>query len=155
MSWERIRTPELEAAILERVANGESLRAVCAGDGMPGESQVRYWASSDPAGFGARLRQARETSASYWDEQAERVLIEAEGTRDEITRAKELSQLFRWRASKYAPQAYGDRLEMNVNGTIAIAEQLAEVRQRRAMIEGTAEPIPLALAPPVQPEEVR
>ena len=135
MSRASVYTPELGDAILQRVAGGESLRSICVAFDMPPESTVRTWAASN-ADFGERLRQAREASASHWDEQAERVLVEAEGTREELARAKELAQHYRWRASKYAPRDYGDRVDLNVTGTIAIAAQLAEVRARRVLIDG-------------------
>ena len=45
----------------------------------------------------ARAKLALETSAQTYDEKAEEVLIAAEGTTVEIQRARELSQLYKWR----------------------------------------------------------
>ncbi|MGI4798438.1 MAG: hypothetical protein ACRYF2_04080 [Janthinobacterium lividum] len=137
---------ETAEAILQRIAGGESLRSICAAPDMPAESTVRTWGASQ-IGFGEQLRQAREASASHWDEQAERVLVEAVGTREELARAKELAQHYRWRASKYAPRDYGERVDLNVTGAIAIGAQLAEVRARRALIDGEAEPVHALPAP--------
>jgi hypothetical protein len=44
-------------------------------------------------------------------DRAEQVLIESEGTMAEVTRARELAQFYKWRASKKAPKYYGDKLE--------------------------------------------
>ena len=145
MSLPSIYTPELGDAILLRVAGGESLRSICSTPGMPHEATVRTWGVRDPA-FGERLRQSREASAAHWDEMAERVLIEADATKEEIARARELAQHYRWRASKYAPRDYGDRMDLTVTGTIGIAAQLAEVRARRAALDVTPDLIALPLS---------
>lgn len=144
-------TVETADAILQRVTGGESLRSICVASDMPAESTVRTWGASN-LGFGERLRQAREASASHWDEQAERVLVEAPSTREELARAKELAQHYRWRALKYAPRDYGERVDLNVTGAIAIGAQLAEVRARRALIDGEAEPVHALPSPPASEE---
>ena len=68
----------------------------------------------------ARVRLALELSAQTYDEKAEEVLIDAISDRTEIQRARELSQLYRWRAAKRNPKKYGERqeVEMKVSGEI-------------------------------------
>ena len=57
---ENLYTPALADAICKRIAEGESLRAICRDPDMPSEGTVRDWAREDRDGFGARYRLARE-----------------------------------------------------------------------------------------------
>jgi len=50
----------LGEAICARVAAGESLRRVCAGEGMPNATSVYSWSRAHPV-FGAALREAQRT----------------------------------------------------------------------------------------------
>jgi len=50
---------ELADAICERLAGGETLRAICRDDGMPDHRSVRRWALEDTQGFGAMYERAR------------------------------------------------------------------------------------------------
>src|SRR5262245_55391125 len=53
-------TPGLAAEICRRLAEGETLRAICRDIGMPAESTVRAWAVDDRDGFSAQYTRARE-----------------------------------------------------------------------------------------------
>src|SRR5260370_10054814 len=55
-----VYTPELAAAVCEKLKRGGTLRAVCREAGMPPESTVREGAADDPAGFAAQYAPARE-----------------------------------------------------------------------------------------------
>ena len=44
---ERLYAPEIADAILERLASGESLRAICRDKGMPNDRTVRGWVLDD------------------------------------------------------------------------------------------------------------
>jgi len=46
--------------ICERLAQGESLNAICKDEGMPAESTVRTWVLTDSEGFAANYARARE-----------------------------------------------------------------------------------------------
>lgn len=98
-------------AICERLANGESLKAICAEDGMPGRETVRQWQAANEA-FGAKCARAREAQAdSEHDKMAEiedRVLS---GDLDPVA-ARVVLASKQWRASKLAPKKYGDKLEL-------------------------------------------
>jgi hypothetical protein len=54
-------SPELETAILERVAAGESVLAVCRGDGMPHPTTVYAWGRERPE-FAVALAEAQRTA---------------------------------------------------------------------------------------------
>jgi hypothetical protein len=52
------RTPELERVVLDRLADGRSLRSICAEPGMPTAAAVVFWAARDED-FRARYLEAR------------------------------------------------------------------------------------------------
>ena len=59
MTWHLDDRPRIQREILAQEEAGETVRAICAGDGMPCPRSVTNWARWDPA-FGAALRAARE-----------------------------------------------------------------------------------------------
>jgi hypothetical protein len=77
-------TAEIAERILERLASGCSLNAVCRDDGMPPPSTVLDWVRQDRDGFAARYHDAREIGnpmlrsyvTVYTDAIAERMLCE-------------------------------------------------------------------------------
>ena len=64
----------------------------------------------------ARVREALEYSAQTFDDKAEEVLILAEGTKEELMRARELAQHYRWKAAKRNPRRYGDKVDVTTDG---------------------------------------
>jgi hypothetical protein len=64
----------------------------------------------------ARAKAAISTSASMYADKAEEVLIAAESDKNEIQRARELAQHYRWKASKRNPKAYGDKIDLTSAG---------------------------------------
>jgi Bacteriophage Sf6, terminase small subunit-like len=55
-----IFSPELADRLCERLADGETLRAICRDEGMPDERTVRRWALDDLEGFSTQYARARE-----------------------------------------------------------------------------------------------
>jgi hypothetical protein len=53
-------TPELAHRICERLADGETLRAICRDEGRPDERTVREWAVDDVEGFSPQYARARQ-----------------------------------------------------------------------------------------------
>ncbi len=64
----------------------------------------------------ARVLAAMRQSAKSYADKAEQVLKDAEATREEIMRARELAQHYRWAASKRNPKEYGDKLDLTSDG---------------------------------------
>lgn len=60
----------------------------------------------------ARAKNALEISAQTFEDEAERVLLNAERDSVEIQRAKELSQLYKWKAAKRNPKRYSDKVDI-------------------------------------------
>ncbi len=128
-------TPEIEAEIFERLAAGESLRAICQAEHLPSDFAVRNWVIQDkPPGISSRYAHARSMGL---DSQAEEIIEIAdtcrigekrkiiEGTRDKegnigpdqvevttgdmIERARLQVDARKWLLSKMRPDKYGDR----------------------------------------------
>lgn len=64
----------------------------------------------------ARVREALLISADSYADKAEEVLLHAESDKNEIARAKELAQHYRWKSSKRNPQGYGDKIDVTSAG---------------------------------------
>lgn len=117
-------TEAIGAAICERLAAGESLRAICRSEGMPPESTVRLWAVSDVQGFAAQYTRARE--AGYLRMADEITEIADDGTgdtwtddegnvrtnNDVVARSRLRVDTRKWLLSKMLPKVYGDKMEL-------------------------------------------
>lgn len=64
----------------------------------------------------ARANTALQTSSQTFEDEAERVLLEAERDSIEIQRAKELSQYYRWKAATRNPKKYSSKFDVTTDG---------------------------------------
>lgn len=124
-------TQEVADAICERLANGETLRAICRDEAMPPEATVRRWALDDVQGFAAQYARARDLGL---DAMAEGLLeiadeadtvqkVGADGETMEVAfdsvavqRNKLRVDARKWLLSKMAPKKYGDKLQHTGDG---------------------------------------
>jgi len=95
----------IKEIVIARLADGESLRAICRDDGLPNRSTIMRWLDDDPE-FAAKYARAREIG---FDERAEKVAEEIDAEED-VNRAKLKFEYARWYLSKLAPKRYGERL---------------------------------------------
>lgn len=123
-------TAELAETICDRLASGESLRAICRDDGMPSEALVRRWALDDHEGFFAQYTRAREIQAHVLAEEVRiisdtpmigrKVKMSADGvevTEGDMTEHRRLQMDARkWYLSKVLPKVYGDKLTTELSG---------------------------------------
>lgn len=119
MTWHLDDRPHIQREILARVEAGETVRAICAGAGMPCPQSVTNWARWDPDGFGAALRAARgralERRKDGYDEavaQAVLARLRAGARLDDIWREPGMPgqhQWYRWVRSQahIAEEYYG------------------------------------------------
>lgn len=148
-------TPELAANICNRLADGESLRAVCAADGMPDKSTVFRWLAARED-FRDQYARAREAQADHLADEI--IEISDDGTNDWMERRSEAEKgagvqtgwvlngehvqrsrlrvdARKWFASKVAPKKYGDRIETEHSGGIK-----HEIAWAATPSEGTSDP---------------
>lgn len=123
---------DMAATILERLADGESLRTICTAEDMPHRSTVFRWLSQHPE-FRDQYAHAREEQAdALFDELLE---IADDGSNDWMERKNKDDQSLgwvengealrrsalriearKWMASKLLPKKYGDRTQMELSG---------------------------------------
>lgn len=115
-------TPEIAKVICARLADGQSLRAICADADMPHRSTVHDWVVANKE-FADQYARAREVQADTLFDQCLEIADESKGdmTVDEdgkevvnqeaIQRARLRVDTRKWMAGKLRPKAYGDRIE--------------------------------------------
>ena len=125
-------SPEIAAEICERLANGESLRAICKSEHLPTEAAVRQWALDDHKGFASHYARAREIGyermaeeiLSISDEGINDTYLDDEGVErtnhDVIARSKLRVDSRKWLLSKMLPKKYGDKLQTEVSGGMTV-----------------------------------
>lgn len=119
-------TQETADAICERIADGESLRAICRDDSMPSRMSVFRWLN-DPEreSFRNQYARAREEQAEFYAESiveiSDETSVEATYKGDEVVLDLSSAAIARnrlrvdarkWYASKLAPKKFGDKLEL-------------------------------------------
>lgn len=136
-------TQQLAHSICERIADGESLRSICRDDTMPAKSTVMAWLADDAhQEFRTKYALAREIQADgFVDEMVE---IADDGTNDwmekrsaegdvtgyqengEALRRSQLRILTRqWIAEKLKPKKYGAKVDLNLDGKVALVPQIS------------------------------
>lgn len=121
--------------ICERIANGESLRSICARDGMPNKANVLRWlAGADAQPLRDQYARAREAQAdAIFDEiidiaddaSADYVESEDGGLRlnaEHVQRSRLRIDARKWMAGKLRPKVYGDKLE--IDGRVGLTVML-------------------------------
>ena len=118
-------TEALAAKICQRLAEGESLRAICADKAMPGISTVMGWLfDGNHDGFSEQYARAREAQAEIRADEIVDIADDASGdfTADKdgkLVANSEHNQRSRppvdarkWIAAKLLPKRYGDKLDL-------------------------------------------
>lgn len=104
-------TEELAETICHRLANGESLRAICEDENMPDRATVINWTLDLPE-FSAKYASAR---ARQQDVLAEETIHIADSEPDPA-RARVRVAARHWLAERMAPKKYGNKLELGGTG---------------------------------------
>ena len=123
-------TQDIADRICERLADGETLRAICRDPDMPNERTVRRWALDDVEGFSPHYARAREIGyATLFDEMLEIADTPQQGvttkesykgtetrTGDMIEHRRLRVDTRKWMLAKALPKVYGDKLAAEVTG---------------------------------------
>lgn len=132
-----IYSEELVDAICELVADGASLRAIGATEGMPATNTlVRWLADGEHPYFKLHYARAKEALADKFSEEILQIsddgsndtYIDENGNRktdqDVIARSRLRVDSRKWLASKLAPKKYGDKLDLSSSdGTMTPASK--------------------------------
>lgn len=102
-------TPERAAEILERIANGESLNAMCKDDHLPAKSTVLGWVVDDREGFADQYARARAIQAEGLTDE----LFDIADHGKDVNRDKLRVDARKWYISKVLPK-FRDRLSVSL-----------------------------------------
>jgi hypothetical protein len=146
------RSPELEAEILKRLSEGESLRAICRDAHIPARDHVANWCVVDPEGFGAQYSKARELGAHQMADEvleiadnSKRDLIEKTdengntvyvADREVLERSRIKIDARKWYLDKLFPKQFGDRVTHDGAVNMSLDKMFQE-------IDGTGDRIPI------------
>lgn len=110
-------TPDMIARVLERVAKGDSLRRICREDETLCEPlAIMNWITV--SGMGRQYAQARDTGI---DARFDDLVELAETANADNAQAVRLRvDVEKWALSKLKPGKYGDRLDLNVSGSVEL-----------------------------------
>lgn len=123
----RVYSEALAAALLDRLADGETLRGICRDATMPARSTVQGW-MVNVGGFSARYAQARARGVEVLadeildlsDDSSRDVHIGEDGQKivdhEAIARSRLRVDSRKWLLSKLLPQTYGDRQQLEHSG---------------------------------------
>jgi hypothetical protein len=137
-------SPEIAAEICDRLAQGQSLRAVCEDLHMPSERAVRFWVLDDLNGFASQYARAR---AVGYERMAEEILAISDtpligtksvskATRLEITEGDMIEHrrlqvdTRKWMLAKMLPKIYGDKQQVEHSGQVDVVSVLNAARNR-------------------------
>ena len=111
---------ELAEDICERLANGESLRAICSEEGWPSTTTVKRWLRARED-FRAQYALAREEQAeALFDEIVD--IADKAGNSEGLTvdMARVRIDARKWVAGKLAPKKYGDKTTIEASATVKV-----------------------------------
>ncbi len=106
-------TEKIGTAICERMASGESLRAICRDKDMPAIGTVIKWAHQNEK-FAKQYACAREALVDVLA--AETVDIADGATPESVAVARLRFDARRWFAGKVSPKKYGDKITQELTG---------------------------------------
>lgn len=124
-------TQEVGDEICTLLVSGDSLRTICKGEGMPAISTVMTWLNDVPdfqaqytcargkqadAIFDEMLDIADESENDYIDLGDGRKVVDQEA----IQRARLRIDTRKWVLGKMKPKRYGDKIDVDVTGDIAV-----------------------------------
>lgn len=134
---------EIAEIILDRLKNGESLRKICASDGLPHRNSVFRWLDEDEI-FRAKYARAREIQAEHMAEEILEIadettadvieVIEGEGPRarkkriansENVQRSRLRIETRRWVMEKLFPKKFGAHSKVEHTGHLTL-EKLVE-----------------------------
>ncbi len=105
-----IYTPELGDRICERLADGETLIAICRDDDMPDERTCRMWALNPQHDFSPKYSEARIIGYHRMADQLADVASQQRYEKGMVARDRLHVDTMKWLVSKALPKIYGDKV---------------------------------------------
>lgn len=133
--------PTVVEAICERLANGESLAAICRDKNMPTTRCFLQWADEHGA-VAAEYSRALVARAEWFNAEHDRIRKTAVDRESAAAARVQLAGL-EWQMGRMAPKRYGERVDLNVEHSFDLANEINLRRQQ--VIEANER---LGIAPP-------
>lgn len=125
-------TPEKGALIVDLMAEGQSLKEICADESMPKVSTVGHWRAKHPE-FAALYAHARQLAGDAEADNAKRfaetthvLLPNGMYAPIDTNRAKLMADTAKWRSSRLNQKDWGDKTQIEHSGSIAFTEMTDE-----------------------------
>ncbi len=135
-------TKALAGIVCERLAGGESLRAVCRDETMPDKATVLRWlGDDDKAEFRDQYARAREAQAEAIADEILEIADDstndfmerkrADGPSETVLNAEHVQRsrlrvdTRKWLLAKLQPKKYGDRLDLRHSGNLVLTHEEA------------------------------
>ena len=120
-------TQQIADIICERIADGASLRKVCAeDDALPDRATVLRWLAKDEhEEFRGQYARAQDERADFYFEQTMEISDDVGADREAIAKARLRVDTRKWVCARMNPKKYSDRL--------AIDAQVIETRHEEAL----------------------
>lgn len=136
-------TPEIAAEICERLANGESLLAMCRDSHMPHRATVHRWITDNVEGFCDKYARSRDIGLDAMADEileisdtpveGQRTEQSADGfkvvTEDMLGHRRLQVDARKWYLSKLAPKKYGDKTAMELTGADGGPVQISDTER--------------------------
>lgn len=119
--------------VLDRLADGESLRKICRDAHMPSEALVRKRARVPGSWFSAQYALAREIG---YEGLADELLELSDSKLDDPARSRLQVDTRKWLLSKCLPKVFGDKLLHDHSGTVTVKHENMLDRVAQLEIEG-------------------
>ena len=136
-------------AICVRLIEGESLREICEDPDLPSQRTVYRWLAAEPT-FWQLYARAREAQMDRWSDEiveiaddASNDYIERTGKDGEVERVLDPEAVQRsklridtrkWVMSKLAAKRYGDKVDLNVSGSVEVSTLSDEELEARTRV---------------------
>lgn len=119
--------PDIARDILHRIADGESLRSICSGEGMPTRRTVYNWAIDDREGFAVQYNRAREMQAHCFADDVVSIADDARNdwmqrndpnnpgwiaNHEHVQRSRLRTDARKWAAAVILPKIYSEKRQL-------------------------------------------
>lgn len=106
-------------AICERMAEGESLRSICRGEGMPSKGTVMRWLATDKD-FEALYTQAQQLRGELYGDEVVEIADDNSIAPDQ---KRIMVDARKWTAARMMPKKYGDRVALDHGGNVTVTHE--------------------------------
>lgn len=110
---------EMAEHICDLIARGLSLRTICVKSDMPSMSTVCKWLKGNSE-FSEQYARAREEQADVYADEIVEIADSVEPDTAAVSKAKLQIDARKWKAAKLAPKKYGDKVEQQISGALAV-----------------------------------